>query len=49
MRMASKVEVAVEFRFGLDDDARAFLQICLDLFQRSVCVLLQGNAAYNGF
>ena len=47
--MRSKVEIPVKLRFGRDDGARTFLQIGLNLFQRSVCGLLQRNAIYNGF
>ena len=47
--MPSKVEIAIKLRLGRDDGARTFLQIGLNLFQRSVCGLLQRDAAYNGF
>ena len=47
--MRSKVEIPIKLRFGRDDGARTFLQIGLNLFQRSVCGLLQRNAVYNGF
>jgi hypothetical protein len=47
--MRSKVEIAIKLRFGRDDSVRTFLQIGLNLFQRSVCGLLQRNAADNGF
>ena len=47
--MRSKVEIPVKFRFDGDDGVRPFLQIGLNLFQRSVCGLLQRNAVYNGF
>lgn len=47
--MRSKVEIPVKFRFDGDDGVRPFLQIGLNLFQRSVCGLLQRNAIYNGF
>ena len=45
--MRSKVEIAVKLGFGRDDGPRTFLQIGLNLFQRSVCGLLQRDAVYN--
>ena len=47
--MRSKVEIAIKLRFGRDDGARTFLQVGLNLFQRSVCGLLQRDAVYNRF
>ena len=47
--MRSKVEIAIELRFGLDYGACTLLQIGLNLLQRRVCRLLQRNAVYNGF
>ena len=47
--MRSKVEIAIKLGFGRDDGARTFLQIGLNLFQRSLCGLLQRDAANNGF
>ena len=47
--MRSKVEIPIKLRFGLDDGARTFLQIGLNLLQRGVRGLLQRNAVYNGF
>ena len=47
--MRSKVEIPVKFRFDGDDGVRPFLQIGLNLFQRSLCGLLQRDAANNGF
>ena len=47
--MPSKVEIAIELRFGLDYGARTLLQIGLNLLERRVCRLLQRNAVYNGF
>ena len=47
--MRSKVEIAIKLGFGRDDGARTFLQIGLNLFQRSVRGLLQRNAVYNRF
>ena len=46
--MRSEVEIAIKLGFGRDDGARTFLQIGLNLFQRSVCGLLQRDAVYNG-
>ena len=47
--MRSEVEIAIKLGFGRDDGARTFLQIGLNLFQRSLCGLLQRDAANNGF
>jgi hypothetical protein len=47
--MPSKVEIAIELRFGLDYGACTLLQIGLNLLERRVCRLLQRNAVYNGF
>ena len=47
--MRSKVEIAIKLRFGRDDGARTFLQIGLNLLERSACGLLQRDALYNGF
>ena len=44
----SEVEIAIELRLSLDDGARTFLQIGLNLFQRSVRGLPQRDATYNG-
>jgi hypothetical protein len=46
--MRSKVEIPIKLRFGLDDGARTFLQIGLNLLQRGVRGLLQRNAVYSG-
>jgi hypothetical protein len=47
--MRSEVEIPIKLRFGRDDGARTFLQIELNLFQRSVCGLVQRDAVYNRF
>ena len=47
--MRSKVEIPIKLRFGRDDGARTFLQIGLNLFQRSVCGLLQRDAVNDAF
>jgi hypothetical protein len=47
--MRSKVEIAIKLRLGRDDGARMFLQIGLNLFQRSVCGLVQRDAVDRPF
>ncbi len=45
----SSAEIPIKLRLDRDNGAPTFSQIGLNLFQRSVCGLLQRDAVYDGF